>query len=1073
MNTDISRTRWSGLVGTVVVAGLLVLPSGIALGQEISAADPAAAAAPAADADSDMQAATEAIDAPASDMANQPVEGSGQPAGMEMTDEPAGEVAASNEPTDAPADTAADEEAVDSTAAAGATPAPATQATGISPIMIAVILAALFIVPVLVGNWAGKQLRMPDHSWKISVVLGTFAAAAVVLSFGEIKFGPDLAGGITLIYELANPETQAGPDGATQHVQQVPMGDLIGALKQRVDPTGTREVTIREYGPTAVEIIIPKTGPDALQFVKRRITEMGQLEFRITADPTQAVDRTIIEQAMLLPPSQTAVMAAGQADPVAEWVAYSEAEFGPPDQQDNRVVKRMAGETPEALVLIDSLNVTGEYLTSATKGVDERGGPAVNFSFDAQGAARFRELTSNYKPNPATGAVRYLGIVLDKRLIGAPSIRTTISAHGQISGGAMTEDEVDFIISILQAGRLPASLNKLPISEEIISPTLGQVTIEKGEFAITVSLITVLVFMLFYYRFSGVIACLALAANLLLLLAMMVLIKAAFTLPGMAGIVLTIGMSVDANVLIFERIREELERGAALRMAIRNGFSRATTTIVDANVTTLIAGVVLYAIGTDQIRGFAVTLILGIVMSMYTAIFCSRVVFDIAERRGWVKSLSMGRIVGHTNIDFLGKRGIAAVVSVVLIAIGIAGVVARGSSLLNIDFTGGSSVTFVLDQADKMPIHDVRDAMVKTELADKNLLIVQRGEDESRYTINTSDQSVDDVEAIIEQSFAGKLQTFIVEIGEVKPFTEGAYSGTEAQITVNDGPAFSDDDGIGHESLASDIETILQQTGHEGVTPIISNDYYRRGSTIRYKQWDVRLDGIEPDAAREVFTQFKSNMEGTPLFPLASMIGGRVSSEMQLVAAYALGASLLGIVAYIWLRFQKVIFGLAAVVALIHDVLVTVGVLALSAYVVRSVPALATPLQLDAFQISLPIVAALLTIIGYSLNDTIIVFDRIREVRGKSPDLTVEMINTSVNQTLSRTLLTSFTTWIVVVILYFMGGEGIHGFAFCLVVGVLVGTYSSIYIASPVLLWMTGSSSSTPASRNDAVGRAG
>jgi SecD/SecF fusion protein len=317
-----------------------------------------------------------------------------------------------------------------------------------------------------------------------------------------------------------------------------------------------------------------------------------------------------------------------------------------------------------------------------------------------------------------------LGIILDKRLISAPEIRETISDRGTISGGSMTDREVDHIVQILNAGSLPAALNKEPISEWTISPTLGATTVEAGKRAILWSLAAVIVFMIVYYRFAGVIACLALAFNLLLVLALMVLIKAAFTLPGLAGLVLTIGMSVDANVLIYERIREELRSGAALRMAIRNGFSRAMSAIIDSNVTTIIAGVALYYIGTDQVKGFAVTLILGILTSMFTAIFFSRLVFDICERQGWIKEVRMMKVFSAPNFDFLGVRWPAIIASLILIAIGMFAVYKRGGQMLDIDFTGGSSVTFALNESDKMPIAEVRDVLEDSELADKNLLIV-------------------------------------------------------------------------------------------------------------------------------------------------------------------------------------------------------------------------------------------------------------------------------------------------------------------------------------------------------------
>lgn len=1030
----------------ILLAGLVLLQSSTVLAQPAdapaveAAEDSAATASGTSEADateSDAEAAAEAQPS----TSDEPALTAG---GEAQAEQGAGEAAENNTENNAEPDTsAAGEEAVEGVAS-------------IDWGLVAMVLAVL-IIPVVIGNWIANQISMPDHGWKISTVLMALAGAGLAVTLGEFKGGPDLSGGITLIYEVADTAQIAKTDEPDAEIEdaeadggpsrRVDIARLIDALKQRVDPAGTKEVTIRQYG-DAIEIIIPKASQEDLEYIKRRITDLGQLEFRITASERWNADRPIIEAAKLLGPNEKLLT---MGDTVrAEWVVYSEEEF-PSD--DNRLIRRTAGSREEALVLIDAMNVTGEYLSNATKGVDQRGAPAVNFVFNSQGAARFGKLTGDNRPNASTGASRNLGILLDKRLISAPNINEKITNNGQISGGSMTEKEVDFIISILNAGSLPAALNKTPISEETISPTLGVETVQKGRFAITISLIGVLVFMLVYYRFAGIVACLALAATLLLTLGVMVMMQAAFTLPGLAGLVLTVGMAVDANVLIFERIREELSRGSALRMAIRNGFDRATVTIVDANVTTLITGIVLYVIGTDQIKGFAVTLILGILMSMFTAIFASRLVFEIAERRRWIKSLNFFALLGKTNIDFIGKRYAASVFSLIIIGVGIAAVVGRSSSnnLLNIDFTGGTSVAMVLNEEDKMPIGDVRSALLSTELAEKNLLVVERGTTNSRYSVSTSVDSVEETEAILAEAFGDKLQRYKVDIGEYTSVNEGGFEGTEVALNFNDGPGYGEEDGLSHDSLLDRIRSILKEQGQAGLLPQLQNDDYQAGSSQRFKEWNLRLP-MEQAAAEEVVAALESSLTSQPIFPLANKIGGKVAGNLQVQAIYAILVSLLGIVGYIWFRFQNVSFGLAAVVALLHDVLVTLGAIAISAYVVNSIPALGTALQLDAFQISLPIVAAFLTIIGYSLNDTIVVFDRIREVRGKSPTLSAEMINTSINQTLSRTLLTSLTTFIVVVLLYFFGGAGIHGFAFALVIGVLIGTYSSIFVASPALL---------------------
>ena len=1006
-------------------------------------------------------------------------------------------------------------------AAAGAVAqdaAPATESSLQGFILLGIVIA-LFVLPMLIGGFLSKSFRMPDYSWKFALAIGTLAAAAVVIYQGEIKYGPDLSGGITLIYELQDTtvdvEKDAEDDGSGESIAERStrakrqlVKQLIGALSERVDPSGTKEVTIREYGLGQIEIIIPKASQQELEFIERRIYTAGALEFRITASPVFSKNREIIDLALALPLGENEVRQGDKK--VAEWVAYKLEEFGPVDRPDDRLVKRMAGTRPQALILTnDGLNVTGAYLKSSSAGIDERGDPEVRFTINQRGAYLMGQLTGRHLENSA-GQPYYLGVVLDKKLLTAPSIKGQIKSQGQISG-KMGQEEVDFVVGVLNAGSLPATLNKDPISRESISPTLGAETVTKASTAILYSLIAVMIFMLLYYRFAGFIACLALGANLLLILGLMVLFHAAFTLPGLAGLVLTIGMSVDANVLIFERIREERKRGAAMRMAIRNGFARATQTIVDANVTTLITAIVIYKIAPDNVKGFGVMLIIGIVMSMYAAIFLSRIVFDVAERMGWIKELSMGQIVGKTNINFLGKRFLAAVASFVLIGIGLFAVYNRGADLLNIDFTGGSSVTMVFNEGQEMDYADVKQVLSdNTDLGEKNLSLVEVGERGSgkSFTVSSVEQDVIAVQEILHEAFGDKLKTYQVNATEISSLSDqGASIGrptpdsiqlvnfqdeeaatateeppavpeaetevvdkaTEAVETKTaissdpyaDGSSFDlnfkangSDAGISYDTVKQLLQDALDATGHSGAAMSATNPNYQFGSARRFTSWSVKL-ALPESEAQEIISNLEASANSKPIFPLANKIGGRVAGDMTTKAIAAIVISLLGIIAYIWIRFQHVMYGVAAVVALIHDVLVTLGMIALSAWIVNSIPGLADSLMIEKFQISLPIVAAFLTIIGYSLNDTIVVFDRIREVKGKSPNLSADMINGSINQTLSRTLLTSLTTFLSVILLYFLGGDGIHGFAFALVIGVIVGTYSSIFIASPVLLWMS------------------
>jgi SecD/SecF fusion protein len=1109
----------------------------------------------------------------------------------------------------------------ESTEAADVAPAEA-DAEGISweGVQKALIVIAVIVVPIIIGNFLARRMRMPDYGWKLSLALGSLLAAAVIIWQGEIRLGPDLSGGITLIYEVQQPENapaarpdeeteegaaddvaaedEASADGGGEQVagdesdagggnpnaltSSSNMASLIKALIERVDPAGTKEVSIKQFGEGQVEIIIPKAEKSELEWIERRIYTSGVLEFRITASPLFSKHANYIREAEKLPPGQNIVRVGGRE--VARWVAYEGRQFGTAEQAENAgFIARMSGDTPQILVMTDDgLDVTGKYLRSATPAFDEFGGPAVEFAFDQQGAFRFRQLTSSHLPN-ASGQEYRLGILLDNRLLSAPSLNETISDRGIIRG-LDGEEEVEFLVGILNAGSLPLSLNPVPISRANISATLGQTTIEQGQRALAISLGLVALFMVFYYKSAGFISWLGLGANMLLILGCMVLIKAAFTLPGLAGLVLTVGMSVDANVLIYERIREELKRGAALRMAIRNGFNRASITILDSNVTNLITAAVIYKIAPDSVKGFGVTLFLGILMSVYTAVFLTRIVFDIAERRGLLRQMPMREIVGETHIDFLAWRRLAIAASLVVIGVGLTAAFFRGRDLLDIDFTGGSSVTMVLKEDQKMPFAEVEQALQTTPLGEANLSLVAVGDTQTRYTITTINDDVDAVEGIIAEAFGDKLETYQATVENVKAIPGGASTGavsalrslnggapllpsplsyvsmlqetpaageadsetsgesepeqsegaeapaaadqSSATASVSPGDPTSESDqaedaaaadapaaeerankptgeeadavnaeatvpaeersspaapgglsaedadrfaggtaarinfsvgseagGVSHDTLSQSLQDALEAAGHTNVDFVLTNPNYQEGTARTFKTWDVKIALPESEASK-VFDALAAETNDQPVFPLSNKIGSRVAGRMATDATAAIILCLIGIIAYVWFRFHGVIYGLAAVAALVHDVLIALGFVALSSYLVDAAPPVASALLIGKFQINLVLVAAFLTIIGYSLNDTIVIFDRIREVKGKSPRLTRDMINLAVNQTLARTILTAITTLVSVVVLYVVGGPGIHAFAFTLLVGFVAGLYSTIYIANPVLMWL-------------------
>ncbi len=422
------------------------------------------------------------------------------------------------------------------------------------------------------------------------------------------------------------------------------------------------------------------------------------------------------------------------------------------------------------LCVKDRQNVTGKYLSRTYATTDAHLQPAVGFSFNRQGAYRFGTLTREHTPDP-DGFQYQLAILLDHVVMSAPSLRSEIRDQGIIEGGGsgFKAKEVDHLITILQGGSLPASVNPTPLQEEKIGPLLGEDTIAKGLFAIEVSMLVVPLFMLFYYRFAGLVAVIALVLNMILLVGSMALMHSTFSLPGLAGLALTIGMAVDANVLVFERMREEKERGAGMAQQIRNGFSRAWVTIFDSHVTLLLSALVLFFVGTEEVKGFAVTMIIGMLWNLFTAVFVSRTIFDYCYKRGWINRLSMRKMLDNPNFDFITPRHMCMYGSLFLIVLGLGTVALRGRSMLNIDFTGGTLVTIRLDEKDpevSRMSETQRAAFVRDKagagagnLPDVTVESLKVGEETklSRFNIRTTLDKPDEVKDAILKAFGSTL----------------------------------------------------------------------------------------------------------------------------------------------------------------------------------------------------------------------------------------------------------------------------------------------------------------------------
>ncbi len=967
-------------------------------------------------------------------------------------------------------------------------------------IWLLIKVLAILILPLVAGSFLAGLLKVKDYGGRIGAILLALTLALTPLVSGylsgvpleeTLRLGIDLAGGTNLVFEVEST--------AEKEITPAVMDKMVGAVARRINPSGQEEITVRQVGANRIEVIIPGEDPQAVDEIKRRITRLGTLEFFITVHPRE--EPSIMQHGQALPLDvKTVLDGAGQV--IARWVPAWENEDGPQFLQRDDVVRRRIQllrqnddgseetyESEEYLVLVDppEQRVSGRFLTNAGVIMDpEKGSPVVTFRFNAEGAWRFGQLTGRFRPRSGHPD-RALAIVLDGKLYSAPNIEDRISSSGTISGN-FTMAEANELASVLNAGALEVPINPKPLTEATVDPTLGEDVRNKGVRAIFIAAAAVVGFMVLYYRTAGLIAVFCLLMNLVLVLSTMMVIEATFTLPGLAGLVLTIGMAVDANVLIFERIREEQRRGASLRMSIRNGFSRALSTIVDANLTTLLTAVILFMIGTDNVRGFAVTLFIGIVMSMFTALFVGRTIFEVAEQKRWIKKLSMFSLVGETNWDFVGKRALAAVLSVTLIAGGLFVFAQRAEDNYDIDFTGGTMVTFQLTEPAET---DAVRKVLATQFTDHFTVerLTLAGEDPrtggTHFRLRTSEADTEenqDLELSAEQRVSAKVNEAFqnaegmtlrkvtmsfsppvpVEIPEddesvqatrLRRFDGGhavdiEFSDEVALGTILDhlADAFRQL-GDGAEERYQDFTALVGVEGLEGSGMTAGERSVRKYTKIRLRT----VAQVPQEDLEAALSAMQARLASSPLFDEVNTFASAIATEMKQSAVMAVVISLLAIVGYIWFRFQSITFGVAAVVALAHDVLIVLGMVS-AASLAADTP-IGQALLLTDFRINLPMVAAFLTIVGYSLNDTIVVFDRIREVRGKNPDLTPDIVNTALNQTLSRTLLTSLTTLLVVVILYVIGGAGIHGFAFCLTLGVIVGTYSSIYVASPVLIW--------------------
>ncbi|MBP7477950.1 MAG: protein translocase subunit SecD, partial [Chitinophagales bacterium] len=591
--------------------------------------------------------------------------------------------------------------------------------------------------------------------------------------------------------------------------------------------------------------------------------------------------------------------------------------------------------------------LTGEAITSSQRESDQFGKPGIGMTMSAQGAAIWERMTDQAANDPLRN--KCIAIVLDNLVQSAPRVSNKISGgKSQITGSFTIEEALD-MANILNSGKLEAPAKI--IQEELVGPSLGQETINAGLFSLLIGILVIFAFMFLNYQFGGLIADLALLFNLLFLMGILASFHATLTLPGIAGIVLIIGAAVDANVIIYERIKEELKNGKNYATAIKEGFSHSYSAIIDANVTTLITSLTLMFFGYGPVKGFAVTLTIGIITSLFTAVMLTKEFYIMHMNKG--KEVKFGtaimdKLLGNVNFEFIKKRNIAYIVSMISIVVGTISIATRGFDL-GVDFKGGRSFVVSLDKA--------ADAPAITAALDQNL-----------------------------------------ELGtQVKSY------GAENQLQITTSYLYDDKNA---QSKTSD--SIVISRIYESLKPFYASVPTFEDFLRSHVKNSVKIDATIADDIRK-------------------------SSVWVSVIAMTL------IFVYIWIRFPKWQFAAGAIAALIHDLFFTLGILSLFKGIM--------PFSLE---INQTIIAAVLTILGYSTNDTIVIFDRIREYMGLRPnDNLEETVNAAVNKTLARTVMTSTTLILVTLVLFIFGGDAIKSFSFTMLIGILVGTYSSIFVASP------------------------
>ncbi|PWM30415.1 MAG: protein translocase subunit SecDF [Verrucomicrobia bacterium] len=738
-------------------------------------------------------------------------------------------------------------------------------------------------------------------------------------SKGAIKKGLDLQGGVSFTLEVDDKEKL----NSDEQMRKGQLEDVLTVMNKRVNGLGVTEPTIRIMGNSAIEVQMPgvslKDNPEAIEELSRP----AKLEFKLVhrfETPSSAK-----------PPAREI--------PVGYEVKVME------EERNGKLIEKpfYVKKRPEA---------TGEIVARASAGMEDANRFRVDMEFTSEGSKTFERITrSILEEDQKTGVKQPLAIVLDGRLLSAPNIQSVISSRGQITGSFSRREAIELANALNNP--LAFGLKRTSLSE--VGPSLAEDAKDKSYTAAAIGTAAVVVFMILIYTWFGIIALISVLANIVILIGVLASFNATITLPGIAALILTIGMAVDSNILVFERMREELRHGKTLWTSLGLGYEKAFSTIVDANITTLLSAIILYIFGTGPVKGFGVTLAVGIFTTLFCALVFSRAMLEFAVKFGWVKkALTFSLIRENTAINFFKYARPSFAISWLIVLIGVGVIAMRGDKTLSIDFTGGDVVTVAFDPAKKIPIGEI------TALSE-----------------STSDTGLGEIQAAYKTDLSSKAENLVLQ--------------------------------------------------------------------------------VESEKGQRVFDKLAKQFPDAKLHMIAQQsVGAAVSKSITIDAFKALGLSLLVILLYVAVRFEFS-YGIGAIVATVHDVVLTVGL-----YVILGLWGVGSG------QFSAAMIAAVLMVMGYSINDKIVVFDRIREELTLKPTMTLrDIINYAINRTLSRTLLTSLSTFLAALALFIFGTGIIVDFSLVFMLGIVAGTFSSIFIASPVFYWWNKGSRAKVAKESD------